>query len=138
MPWRIINVTENVKEADSNIEILQEVIALATKRWLEDMKKYLPLILVALFGWVVVESFKQRFRILPNKKFASNSEYYENFNIFKCIHKCRKETDCKIFNYNSKQRICQITDERIDVDHQEATENHGWKVYIPILNQVNC
>ena len=102
------------------------------------MKKYISLILVALLGWLVVESFKQRFRILPNKKFTSNLEYYENFNIFKCISKCRKEADCKIFNYNSKQRICQLTNQRIDVDHQEATESHGWKVYIPIMNQVNC
>ena len=102
------------------------------------MKKYVPLILVALFGCVAVESFKQRFRILPNKKISSNLEYHKNFNIFKCINKCRKESDCKIFNYNSRRRICQLTDQKIDEDHQEVTENCDWKVYIPIINQVNC
>ena len=98
--------------------------------WLGDMKKYfgISLVLLCIFG--NAESFNQYFKKLSNKKISSDSEYFKKSNIFQCENTCKKTTGCKIFNFNSKKHLCQLIDQNIDGNYENATEVDSWEVYI--------
>ena len=99
------------------------------------MKKYLQLALCSFlytFQFSYAGSFKKHFKKLPNKKIANNAECYENTNLFTCISRCEKESSCKIFNYNSQMKICQLTDQEVDDDYKDSIASKGWEVYIPV------
>ena len=99
------------------------------------MKKFLKLVLCGfLYACLFssARSFKKLFKKLTNKKIANNVHSYENTNLFNCINRCEKEGSCKIFNYNPKMKICQLTDQEVDNDYKDAVSSYDWEVYIPV------
>lgn len=99
------------------------------------MKKFLKLVLCGfLYACLFssARSFKKLFKKLTNKKIANNVHSYENTNLFNCINRCEKEGSCKIFNYNPKMKICQLTDPEVDNDYKDAVSSYDWEVYIPV------
>ena len=83
------------------------------------------------FQFSYAGSFKKLFKKVANKKIANDVESYENTNLFQCINRCDNEGSCKIFNYNPKMKICQLTDQEVDNDYKDAFISNGWEVYIP-------
>ena len=100
--------------------------------WPGDMKKYFGLSLVLLCINVNAESFKQFFKKLGNNKISSDSEYYKKSSIFQCVHTCKKTTGCKTVNFNSKEHLCQLIDQNIDANYEDAVEVDSWEVYMKI------
>ena len=96
------------------------------------MKKFFGVYLVLLCGYVNAESFNQFFKKLENKKISSDFKYYERFNIFQYFNSCKKTSGCKIFNFNSKEHICQLTDQNVDGKYENAVKVDTWEVYMKI------
>ena len=96
------------------------------------MKKFFGVYLVLLCGYVNAESFNQFFKKLENKKISSDFKYYERSNIFQCFNSCKKTSGCKIFNFNSKEHICQLTDQNVDGKYENAVKVDTWEVYMKI------
>ena len=96
------------------------------------MKKFFGVYLVLLCGYVNAESFNQFFKKLENKKISSDFKYYERSNIFQCFNGCKKTSGCKIFNFSSKEHICQLTDQNVDGKYENAVKVDTWKVYMKI------
>ena len=96
------------------------------------MKKCVGISLVLLSIYVNADSFKAFFRKLGNKKILSDSEYYKKFTIFQCVNTCKKTPGCKIFNYNPKKHLCQLTDQNIDGNCENAVKKDSWEVYMEI------
>ena len=94
------------------------------------MKKYFGIYLVLIGIYVNGESFKQLFKKLGNRKISSYSEYYKKSNIFQCVNTCKKTADCKIVNFNSKKHLCQLIDQNIDGNYENAVEVDSWEVYM--------
>ena len=96
------------------------------------MEKYFVLHLVLLCVYVHAETLKQLFKKVGNKKVSSDSVYYEKSNIFQCFNNCKKVRGCKIFNFNSKKQLCQLTDQNIDGNYDDAVKADSWEIYIKI------
>ena len=87
----------------------------------EKMRKDIVLILCLCVGCVRAKFYKK----LAEKKIKSDLEFY-----------CKKKHGCKVFNYNTKLQICQLTDRDTNHNHKDAVPSGGWEVYIPIIDQV--
>ena len=84
-----------------------------------------------------VQCLRAKFYKKPtNKKITSNSEYHEKTNLFQCDNYCKKKHGCKVFNYNTKLQICQLTGRDTNQNYDDAIPNGGWEIYIPIMEQV--
>ena len=94
------------------------------------MTKYFGISLVLLCIYVNAESFKQFFKNIGNKKISSDSEYYKKSNIFQCLNTCKKIPGCKIVNFNTKKHLCQLIDQNIDGNYENAVEVDSWEVYM--------
>lgn len=77
------------------------------------------------------------YKELTNKKFTSNAEYHAKTNLFQRDNYCKETHGCKVFNYNMKLQICQLTDRDANQNYNDAVSSDGWEVYIPIMYQVN-
>ena len=64
------------------------------------------------------------------KKISSDSEYYKKSNIFQCVNTCKKTSGCKIVNFNSTKHLCQLIDQSIDANHENAVDVDSWEVYM--------
>ena len=96
------------------------------------MEKYFVMHLAILCVYVHAQTLKQLFKKVGNKKVSSDSVYYEKSNIFQCFNNCKKMHRCKIFNFNSKKQLCQLTDQNIDGSYENAVKADAWEVYIQI------
>ena len=96
------------------------------------MKKYIGVYLFLLCRSVNAESFKQFFKKIENKKFSGDSKYYEKSNNFQCFNTCKKTPVCKIFNVNSKKHVCQLTEQNVNGNYEDAVNVDGWEVYMRI------
>ena len=92
------------------------------------MTKYFGISIVLLCISVNAESFKQFFKKLGDKKILSDSEYYKKTNIFQCVNTCKRKPGCKIVNFNSKKHLCQLIDQDIDGNYENAVEVDSWEV----------
>ena len=99
----------------------------------EKMRKNFMLILCLYVGCLRAKFYKK----LANKKITSDSEYHEKTNLFQCDNYCKKKHGCKVFNYNTKLQICQLTGRDTNqINYDDAIPSGGWEVYIPIMDQV--
>ena len=96
------------------------------------MKKYFGIYLVLISIYVNGESFQQLFKNLSNKKISRDSEYYKKSNILQCVNICKKTPGCQIFNFNSKKHLCQLIDQKIDGNYENAVKVDFWEVYVEI------
>ena len=97
------------------------------------MRKSFVLILCLYTGCLRAKFYRK----LANKKIASDSEYHQKPNLFQCDNYCKTKHGCKVFNYNMKLQICQLTDRDANQNYNDAVSSDGWEVYIPIMYQVN-
>ena len=98
----------------------------------EKMRKDIVLILCLCVGCVRATFYKK----LAEKKIKSDLEYHKKTNLFQCDFYCKKKHGCKVFNYNTKLQICQLTDRDTNHNHKDAVPSGGWEVYIPIIDRV--
>ena len=96
------------------------------------MEKYFVIHIVLLCAYLHAETLKQLFQKVDNKKISSDIVYYEKSNIFQCFNSCKKVRGCKIFNFNSNNELCQLTDQNIDGYYENAVPADAWEVYIKI------
>ena len=94
------------------------------------MEKYLLMHLVLFSLYVHAEILKGFFKKVGNKNMPSDSVYYAKSNLFQCFNRCKKVHGCKIFNFNSKKQLCQLTDQNIDRNYENAVKADAWEVYI--------
>ena len=92
--------------------------------------------IVLIFSAYLVCARAKFYKKLTNKKFTSNAEYHTKTNLLQCDNFCKKKAGCKIFNYNRKLQICQLTDRDTNHNYDDAVLSGGWEVYIPIMDQV--
>ena len=98
----------------------------------EKMRKDFVLILCLCVGCARAKFYKK----LVEKRITSDSEYHKKTNLFQCEFYCKKKHGCKVFNYNTKLQICQLTDRDTNQNYDDAVPSGGWEVYIPIMDQV--
>ena len=75
------------------------------------------------------------YKKLVNKKLMSNESYNEKVNFFICFKKCEKQSNCKIFNYNEKHQICQLSNKEVDESSNDVAQRSGWDVYFPTMKK---
>ena len=68
---------------------------------------------------------RNTYKKLVNKKLMSNESFYEKVNFFICFNKCEKQSNCKIFNYNEKHEICQLSNKEVDESSNDVTQSSG-------------
>ena len=80
--------------------------------------------------YVHAQTLKQLLKKVGNNKLSSDSVYYAKSNVFQCFNSCKKVRGCKIFNFNPKKELCQLTDQNIDRSYENAVKADAWEVYI--------
>ena len=78
---------------------------------------------------------RNTYKKLVNKKLMSNERFYEKVNFFICFNKCEKQSNCKIFNYNEKHEICQLSNKDVDESSNDVTQSSRWDVYFPTMKK---
>ena len=96
------------------------------------MENYFVMHLVFLYVYVHAETLKQLLQKVGNKKIPSDSVHYKQCNVFQCFNNCKKVRGCKIFNFNSKKELCQLTVGNIDGYYENFVQADGWEVYVKI------
>ena len=91
--------------------------------------------LLFLFGNLYFIASENAYKKLINKRIAGEGNYHKDLNLFQCFNTCEKKNDCKIFNYNSELKICQLTDKKTDENAGNAINSYGWEVYFPTTKE---
>ena len=99
------------------------------------MKTHAIFRFLSVFGIPLYLASRNTYKRLVNKKLMSNESLYEKVNFFKCFSKCEKESNCKIFNYNKKHEICQLSNKEADESSDDVTQSSGWDVYFPMMKK---
>ena len=92
------------------------------------MKASLFMVLIIFFR---ISCCKITHKKLLNKKLSSNKAHNNNFNLFQCFQNCERKEDCKIFNYNSNLKICQLVNKEADETSNNIIDSSGWDIYFP-------
>ena len=96
------------------------------------MSKCIVLIFFVYLACAMAKFYKE----LTNKKFTSNAEYHAKTNLFQRDNYCKETHGCKVFNYNMKLQICQLTNRDTNHNYDDAVLSGGWEAYIQIMDQV--
>ena len=99
------------------------------------MKKSLTLLLLFLYGYSVCITAKSTFKIIQNKKISSKGNYDEHVNLFQCFNNCEKKAGCRIFNHNSKLKICQLVDGETNENFDDIIHSNEWNIYFPTTRE---
>ena len=91
--------------------------------------------LLFVFGNLYFIASENAYKKLINKRLPSKGDYRKGLNLFQCFNNCEKKNDCKIFNYNSELKICQLTDKKNDENSDNIICSYGWDVYFPTTKE---
>ena len=91
--------------------------------------------LLFIFGNLYSITSKSTYKKLINKRLINKGDYHEGLNLFQCFNACEKNNNCKIFNYNSGMKICQLTDKKADENGDNFIYSYGWDIYFPTMKE---
>ena len=101
------------------------------------MNKPLVLLMFVFSGYSHCSAFKNTFKKLWRKKILSSYKNLDDFNLFQCLNYCEKNKNGKIFNYNARHQLCQLSDKSVDDYLDSLTNSDEWDVYVPTMKLIN-